>query len=133
MIRSKALSGFGVGVLALAFAACGGSTDTSGGGTGSSSSSTDNTPAAVTISVQSDPTNVGKYSPTPATAKVGDTVKWTFDDDASQHTVTSDDGSSFDSSTHGKGESFTHKFDKAGTFTYHCSLHANMKGSITIS
>ena len=131
MIRSKALSGFGMGVVALAFAACGGSTDTSGGGTGGATPA-DTTPAAVTISVQSDPTNVGKYSPTPATAKVGDTVKWTFDDDASQHTVTADD-SSFDSSTKGKGETFTHKFDKAGTFTYHCSLHANMKGTITVS
>jgi plastocyanin len=132
MIRSKALSGFGMGVVALAFAACGGSSDSgSGGGTGGASPA-DNTPAAVTISVQADPTNVGKYSPTPAAAKVGDTVKWTFDDDASQHTVTADD-SSFDSSTHGKGETFTFKFTKAGTFAYHCSLHANMKGSITIS
>jgi plastocyanin len=132
MSRSKALGGFGVGVLALAFAACGSSTDTGGGGTGGSTPA-DTTPAAVTISVQSDPTNVGKFTPTPATAKVGDTVKWTFDDDSSQHTVTSDDGSSFDSGTHGKGESFTHKFDKAGTFAYHCSLHANMKGTITVS
>ena len=100
-------------------------------GTGGSSPA-DNTPAAVTIAVQADPTNVGKYSPTPATAKVGDTVKWSWEDDSSQHTVTADD-SSFDSSTKGKGDTFTNKFTKAGTFTYHCSLHANMKGSITIS
>ena len=131
MIRSKVLSGLGVGVLAMAFAACGGSSDNSGGG-GGGSSPADNTPAAVTISVQSDPTNVGKFSPNPASAKVGDTVKWTFDDDSNQHTVTAVDGS-FDSGTHGKGDSFTHRFDKAGTFQYHCTLHANMTASITVS
>jgi plastocyanin len=131
MIRSKALSGLGVGALALAFAACGGSSDNSGGTTDNSSPA-DNTPAAVTIAVQSDPTNVGKFSPTPASAKVGDTVKWSFDDDQNQHTATAEDGS-FDSGNKGKGESFTFKFTKAGTFAYHCTLHANMKGSITVS
>ncbi|MGI8607960.1 MAG: cupredoxin domain-containing protein [Candidatus Dormibacteria bacterium] len=133
MIRSKALSGLGIGAMALTFAACGGSsTDNSSGGATGGSSPADNTPAAVTIKVVADPTNVGKYDPTPATAKVGDTVKWDFQDDASQHTATADD-SSFDSSTHGKGETYTFKFTKAGTFSYHCSLHANMKGTITVS
>jgi len=117
--------------MALAFAACGGSTDTGGSG-GASSAPADNTPAAVTISVKADATNVGAYSPSPATAKVGDPVKWSFDDDQNQHTVTAEDGS-FDSTTKGKGDTFTHKFDKAGTFAYHCTLHANMKGTITVS
>ena len=60
MIRSKALSGFGVGVLALAFAACGGSSDTGSGGSTGGSSPADNTPAAGTIAVQADPTNAGQ-------------------------------------------------------------------------
>jgi plastocyanin len=130
MMRSKVLSGLGIGAVALALAACGSSSDS--GGSSSSSSATDNTPAAVTISVQADTTNVGKFSPNPATAKVGDTVKWTFDDDTNQHTVTAVDGS-FDSGTHSKGDTFTHKFDKAGSFDYHCTLHANMTGKITVS
>jgi plastocyanin len=92
----------------------------------------DNTPADVTIAVQADSTNVGKYVPDPATAKVGNTVKWTFDDDQNPHTVTADDGS-FDSGSKSKGDTFVHKFDKAGTFAYHCTLHANMKGKITVS
>lgn len=129
MIRSKVLSGVGAGVLALAFAACG-SSDTSGGS--SSSTPADATPAAVTIHVVPDPTNVGKYDPSSTTAKIGDTVKWTFEDDSSPHTVTAEDGS-FDSSQKSKGDTFTFKFGKAGTFTYHCTLHANMKGSITVS
>jgi plastocyanin len=117
-----------MGVVALGFAACGGSSDTGG----TPASTPDNTPADVTISAAADATNGGKYVPTPATAKVGNTVKWTFDDDQSQHTVTADD-SSFDSGTKGKGDTYLHKFDKAGTFAYHCTLHANMKGTITVS
>ena len=128
MIRSRVLSGLGMGVLALTLAACGGSSDSSG----TPASTPDNTAADVTIQVQSDPTNVGKYTPNPATAKVGNVVKWSFEDDQSPHTVTADD-SSFDSTSKAKGEVFTHKFDKAGTYAYHCSLHANMKGTITVS
>jgi plastocyanin len=59
-------------------------------------------------------------------------VKWSFEDDASPHTVTAEDGS-FDSQQKCKGDTFTFKFDKAGTFAYHCNLHANMKGTITVS
>lgn len=129
MIRSKVLSGLGAGILALALAACGGSSDTGGG---SSSTPADNTPAAVSIKVVSDPTNVGKFDPTPTTVKVGDTVKWSFDDDSSPHTVTADDGS-FDSQQKSKGDTFTFKFDKAGTFAYHCTLHANMKGTLSVA
>ncbi len=132
MIRSKVLSGLGMGVLALALAACGSSSDNSGGG-GSSSAPADNTPAAATVNVVADPTNVGKFDPATTTVKVGDTVKWTFSDDASPHTVTSDDSSTFDSMQKAKGDTFTHKFDKAGTFAYHCTLHANMKAQVTVS
>lgn len=132
MIRSKVLSGLGMGILAVAFAACGGSsTDNSTGG-GGGSSPADNTPAAATVNVVADPTNVGKFDPATTTVKVGDTVKWTFSDDANPHTVTADD-SSFDSSQKQKGDTFTFKFDKAGTFAYHCTLHANMKAQVTVS
>lgn len=128
MIRSRVLSGLGVGVVSLVFAACGGSSDS-----GTPTSTPDNTPADVTIQVQSDPTDAGKFVPNPATAKVGNVVKWSFEDDQSPHTVTSDDTTSFDSGSKAKGEVFTHKFDKAGTFAFHCTLHANMKGSIAVS
>ena len=129
MIHSRLLSGLGVGLLALSLAACGGSSSNT---TTGDQTPADNTPVAVTIKVVSDPTTVGKFDPTPAAAKVGDTVKWSFEDANSQHTVTADD-QSFDSSTKSAGESFTHKFDKAGTFSYRCTLHADMKGSITVS
>jgi len=53
--------------------------------------------AAVTVKVDFDATNSGKYDPSPATAKVGNIVEWDFNDDQnSPHTVTSDDGSTFE-------------------------------------
>ncbi|MFL6365485.1 MAG: plastocyanin/azurin family copper-binding protein [Nitrososphaeraceae archaeon] len=36
----------------------------------------------------------------------------------------------FDSSTISPGKTFTHKFDKAGTFDYSCTLHPFMHGQI---
>jgi plastocyanin len=120
--------------MALALAACGSSSSGGGGGGGNSSSLP---AAATTISVDFDATNSGKYVPTPATAKVGDVVEWDFSDDQNgPHTVTSDDGSTFDSQAKGvtgnKGDKFQFTFTKAGTFPYHCTFHANMHGAITV-
>jgi plastocyanin len=120
--------------MALALAACGSSSSSGGGGGGNSSSLP---AAATTISVDFDATNSGKYVPTPATAKVGDVVEWDFSDDQNgPHTVTSDDGSTFDSQAKGvtgnKGDKFQFTFTKAGSFPYHCTFHANMHGTITV-
>lgn len=130
MIRSRLTGALGVTILMVAVAACGSSN--TGGGGGGGGGGGDNTPAALTIKVLPDPTNVGKFEANPSTAKVNDTVKWSFDDADNQHTVTAED-SSFDSGNKSKGETFTFKFTKAGTFAYHCLLHANMKGTITIT
>jgi plastocyanin len=135
MLRSRLAHGAGAAFLVLALAACSNpaadntvSNNTTPGGGGSPSG----VQAQVKINVAADPTTVGKFDPTPASAKVGDTVEWIWVDDASSHTVTADD-SSFDSGTLAKGQTFTHKFTSPGTFKYHCSLHASMLGSITVS
>ena len=84
------------------------------------------------------------YSPNPIQAKVGQEVKWTNDDSA-MHTVTSgtigtaDAGKLFDSGLQGpsaltaKGKTFEHKFDTAGEFPYHCTLHPAMVGKVVVS
>lgn len=74
------------------------------------------------------------FSPANATVKVGTTVTWT-NKDAVGHTVTSDDGSDggLDSKLLNQGETYTKTFDKAGTFTYHCTAHPYMKGTITVT
>ncbi|MGI0013816.1 MAG: plastocyanin/azurin family copper-binding protein, partial [Nitrososphaera sp.] len=61
------------------------------------------------------------FSPNPAEVKVGETVTW-INDDFGRHTVTSKDGV-FDSELMGKGQSFSHTFDKAGQYPYFCSPH----------
>ncbi|OGJ16335.1 hypothetical protein A3K74_01950 [Candidatus Pacearchaeota archaeon RBG_13_33_26] len=71
------------------------------------------------------------FSPSTLTIKAGDTVIWTNMDSAS-HTVTSDSGNELDSPGFGKDGTYTHKFDTAGTYTYHCSPHPSMKGTIIV-
>lgn len=100
----------------------------------SPSSSAASGTAAITIKVEFDATNSGKYTPSSAGVKVGDTVKWVITDTQNApHTVTSDDGSTFDSGSKNTNETFSFTFTKAGTYSYHCTFHANMLGKITVS
>src|SRR5512140_1086093 len=71
------------------------------------------------------------FSPATATVAVGDTVQWT-NHDAIDHTVTSDTGSELQSPHLGQGETYQHIFTTAGTFSYHCSIHPTMHGSVTV-
>ena len=71
------------------------------------------------------------FSPSSVKVKVGDTVVWSNKDDQ-DHTVVAKDGS-FNSGNLKPGDSFSHKFSKAGTFSYACGLHPRMKGSVGVS
>jgi len=71
------------------------------------------------------------FDPSSVTVKQGATVKWTNEDSAS-HTITADDGS-WDSGSLGKGKSFSQVFTQAGTFTYHCTIHPTMKGTVVVT
>jgi plastocyanin len=128
MAASRLLNGVCLVLLALGLAGCGGSSSTGGGGGGGSPLPK----AAVVIKVDFDANNSGKYDPTPAMAKVGDVVEWDFNDDQAAHTASSDDSSTFDSGNKNKGEKYQFTFTKAGTFKYHCTIHANMHGTITV-
>lgn len=70
------------------------------------------------------------FSPTTLTIKVGDKVTWTNKDSAG-HSATADDGS-FDTGVLSQGQSGSVTFSKAGTYTYHCSVHPMMKGTIIV-
>lgn len=75
------------------------------------------------------------FSPATLTIKVGTTVTWTNMTQA-PHTVTSDDGKSFDSGSSNpiaaSGGTYRFTFTKAGTFTYHCQIHPFMKATIIV-
>jgi plastocyanin len=70
------------------------------------------------------------FVPPSLTVAVGTTVTWT-NDDYYTHTVTSDAGV-FNSSDVAPGSSFTYTFNSAGTFSYHCSIHPTMHGTIVV-
>ena len=66
------------------------------------------------------------------TVAKGTTVTWT-NLGATAHTVTADDGTSFDSGSIPAGGVFTKTFNTAGAFPYHCDFHSSMTGTITVS
>ena len=72
------------------------------------------------------------FSPSSLTVKTGTTVKWT-NNDATTHTATSDDGSTFNTGDilGGYGYSKNIKATKTGTFTYHCNYHS-MTGTLIV-
>ena len=72
-----------------------------------------------------------KFSPKEIKIKKGDTVVWTNNDDR-DHTVTADDGKSFDSGNLNTGGKFDHKFDKPGRYKYHCDYHPRMKATVIV-
>jgi plastocyanin len=96
----------------------------------SAAASTPPTTGGTTVAVVGDPPP-GAFKPDSITVKVGDAVKWDFQDDNASHTATADDGS-FDSGIKAKGENFTFTFTKAGSFGYSCTIHPTMKGTVTV-
>lgn len=68
------------------------------------------------------------FSPSSITVATGDTVSWT-NNGAEPHDVT---GSGLDSGTLQSGQGYSHTFTSAGDFSYICSLHPFMKGSVTV-
>jgi plastocyanin len=76
-----------------------------------------------------------KYGFAPATLTVakGTRVEWSNTTDA-PHTVTSDSGTTLASSMiNPSGGSFSFTFSQPGTYTYHCTIHPNMKGTIVVT
>ena len=73
------------------------------------------------------------FVPAEIKIKVGSTITWTNNDN-SPHTLTSDSGEKgeLNSNRLADGESYTHVFDKAGVFNYHCSIHTGMKGKVVV-
>ena len=73
------------------------------------------------------------FSPDVITIVIGknNTVFWT-NDDVSIHTATSDTAGVFDTGNINGGNSAQFTFTTPGTFTYHCTYHAWMQGTIIV-
>jgi plastocyanin len=70
------------------------------------------------------------FSPGSVSVAVGDTVTWSNTGQA-PHTATADDGS-FDTGTVNPGGSASHRFTQPGTFSYVCTIHPNMHGTVRV-
>ncbi len=90
------------------------------------------TPAASTFNISIVGSSLATFAFTPSSIQVlkGTTINWT-NTSPSTHTVTSDTGL-WDSGFLAPGASFTRSFNTAGVFSYHCSIHPSMTGSITV-
>jgi plastocyanin len=115
-ITLAAIAGF----LALGAAAC-----------GSSSPSAPTVAADVTISMVGDRGNQS-YSPNPTTMRVGQTVAWK-NNDSTVHNALEDVGERFASANVNPGATSSPRtMSAAGTFTYHCTLHPGMVGTLVV-
>lgn len=152
LVRSFWFSFTMLAVLAL-LAACGGSTTAAGGTTPTTAPTTAATSAPTTapttapantpttsgngsaVTITTDSSGSFAFSPSTLTVKVGTTVVWTNMTQA-PHTVTSDDGKTFDSGSSNpvspQGGTFKFTFTKPGTYTYHCQFHPYMKATIIV-
>jgi plastocyanin len=114
------------------------SSGTSGAGSSGTSGTTveEDAAAPATANVVTVKSNV--FEPATLTVKVGDTVTWKWA--GGSHDVVSgakcaSDGDWSSSLTSKIGTTFTHTFDKAGSFEYFCTPHcvsAKMIGTITV-
>ena len=71
-----------------------------------------------------------KFATDTVTITAGRTVVW-VNDDVAEHTVTFD-GTEPGSPTIAPGGTFSHRFDKPGTYAYHCTPHPFMKGVVVV-
>jgi plastocyanin len=92
-------------------------------------SSNSNTPTATSsVSIEN-----FAFMPPDITVKKGATVTWT-NNDSTTHTVTASTGETGPKSGNlSNGDKYSFTFDQVGTFHYHCSIHPNMLGTVTVT
>jgi plastocyanin len=70
------------------------------------------------------------FMPGAVSTTLNGSVTWT-NQDSLGHTITSDQGF-WDSGTKLPGASYARTFTSAGTFAYHCSIHPEMRGKVSV-
>jgi plastocyanin len=72
-----------------------------------------------------------RFKPANITIERGTNVRW-INRDTTAHTATANRKDSFDSGRLRPGKRYTHTFKSAGKKPYHCEIHPDMKGTITV-
>ena len=141
LYRSASRSAALLGGAALGLAACGagahaGPTLPPGGN--QPTATADTTPAAATTvpapPVAADAVSIQnlKFGPSAITVKVGTTVTWTNKDDEAHTVFFEYDGSRSPILVNGANV-YTKTFATPGTFTYHCTVHPFMTGTVVVT
>jgi plastocyanin len=144
MKKAVALSLASLGILILGGCSLSGSnTQTPSTSVPSPSTSQSSTPASMPASApasapvsvdQTNKTSVSisiqnfAFDPADLTISKGTAVTWTNNDSA-PHQIKS---TTFNSSSLGKGQTFSFTFNDAGTFDYSCAIHPSMLGKIVV-
>jgi len=68
------------------------------------------------------------FQPSTLTIELGTTVTWTNNQSTAHNVIFAD----FSSPLLEEGETYSLKFDKAGTYTYKCGIHPSMTGKIIV-
>jgi plastocyanin len=80
--------------------------------------------------------NGASFDPDAVTIGVGSAVRW-VNVTATPHTITPNNagqaGAWGSQNINGNGTTFQHTFNTAGTFDYHCNIHAGMTGRVTVN
>jgi plastocyanin len=111
-------------VLPLALAACG---DDSGSSAKKPDSSSDSSSSSDEVTI-----TAKDFSLTSVTAKPGEEV-YVDNQGSSTHTVTADDGSFDTGQVAGGKQAELEAPDQPGTYAFHCSIHPNMTGTLTVA
>jgi len=88
----------------------------------------------VALEAATTPVSIGDnvFTPSSVTINVNDTVQWSWIG-ANQHSSTGNGTPAlWDSGIHGNGSTFSFTFASAGSFPYHCNVHALQTGTVTV-
>jgi len=72
------------------------------------------------------------FAPATLTVSAGTTVTWTNRDDIPHTVVSTDEPKAFKSKVLDTDEKFTYTFTKAGAYSYFCSVHPKMTGTVVV-
>lgn len=110
---------------AVVLAACGGSSSSGRTSSASAATSGHSSGGGEAVSIKN-----FDYAPSSLTVDMGTTITFT-NEDSTEHTATAN-GGAFDTGSISKGQSKTVTLTSAGTFSYVCTFHPFMNGTITV-
>jgi plastocyanin len=117
-----------IGAAAAPLAGCGGASGTAKAPTPSSGGS-----SSATSGKSGSAIKIDNFAFSPRTLTVSSGRVTVSNADSTTHTVTADDGHSFDTGSVSPGSSSTLTVPKPGRYAYHCSIHPDMHGTLVVT